>query len=196
MKAFKGYENTQTISSANRLPVGGYVLTILDVKVVEGTNGNSDKMTVSYDIAEGPQKGFYQRDYAGQNGEDKRWKGHADIWIPTDDGSERDEWTKRKFKTFIVSVEESNSGYHWDWDESKLKKKIVGGVFNDKEYDFNGKNGFYTALHHWETVEKIRNNDFKQPEPTYLKDRNSVGSPAPDGFVDVPAGDQEELPFT
>lgn len=197
MKAFKDYDKTQAYTNGGeKLPVGGYVLKILNVKYQEGQNGYSDKITVSYDIAEGDQKDFYKRNYDGQQGEDKKWKGHADVWVPKDDGSDKDEWTKRRFKTFTVAVEDSNDGYHWDWDESKLKGKLVGGIFNDKEYEVNGKTGFYTALNRFVSVETIRQSDFKIPEPTYLKKKNAPAPTMPNDFVAVPDGDQEELPFT
>ena len=193
MKAFNGYEKTQAYTGAAKLPAGGYVLKILAVKFEPGKGDVSDQLIISYDIAEGDQEGFYQKNYAAQTGEDKRWKGSKSLWLPKDDGSERDEWTKRKFKTFIVCVEDSNDGFHWDWDESKLKGKLVGGIFNEKEYEFNGNTGFYTALHHFVAVETIRQSDFKVPAPTYLK--NKPAAPMPGEFVDVKPGSPEELPF-
>lgn len=193
MKAFNDYEKTQAYTENTRLPIGGYVLKILAVKIEEGQNGNSDQMVISFDVAEGVQAGFFQKNYAAQTGEDKKWKGATRIWLPKDDGSERDGWTKRKFKTFIICVEDSNNGFHWDWDEEKLKGKLVGGVFNDKEYEFNGSSGFFTNLHHWANVDDIRKNKFKMPEPTYLKNRPA--EPVTNEFVDIKPGSPEEVPF-
>ena len=195
MKAFSNYDKTHAYSEGNRLPVGGYVLKIMNVKEEVGQNGNSGQLVIAFDVAEGDQAGFYQKNYAAQTGEDKKWKGSTRLWIPKDDGSEQDEWTKRKFKTFIVSVEDSNDGYHWDWDETKLKGKIVGGIFNEKEWEFNGNSGFFTNLHHFTTAEKIRANEFKIPDPTYLKNRQQASTPIPNEFVDVKPGDPEEIPF-
>ena len=194
MKAFNNYDKTQAYTESNRLPVGGYVLKILNVKIEEGKNGNSDQMVISFDVAEGDQAGFFQKNYAGQQGEDKKWKGSSRLWLPKDDGSEQDEWTKRKFKTFIVCVEDSNDNYHWDWDESKLKGKLVGGIFNEKEWELNGNTGFFTNLHHFATAEKVRKNEYKIPDTTYLKNRQQA-SPMSDGFVDVKPGTPEEIPF-
>lgn len=193
MKAFNGYNETQAYTDGMKLPPNGYVLKILNVKIEDGKNGNSDQMVISYDVEEGEFKGFYQKQYSSQTSEDKKWKGSTRLWLPKDDGSESDEWTKRKFKTFIVSVEDSNEGFHWDWDENKLKGKIVGGVFNEKEWEYNGNSGFFTNLHHFAAADKIRKNDFKIPEPTYLKNKKSASMP--EGFVDVKPGTPEEVPF-
>lgn len=191
MKAFKDYDSTQAYGSQDKLPVGGYVLKILDAKIENTQYG--EKLILSYDIAEGDYADFFRRNYAAQQGEDKKWKGTYRLNVPTDDGSEQDGWSKRKFKTMTTSVEDSNAGYHWDWNEAGLKGKLVGGVFNEKEYNFNGFQGFFTNLHHLCNVEQIRENDFKIPDPTYLRN-NSAPAQSTD-FVNVSAGDKEELPF-
>ena len=194
MKAFNGYAETKALGSgSSRLPVGGYVLKILDVKYVQGGNGTNDRIILSYDVEEGDQKGFYKKNFDSQQGEDKKWKGATQLWVPADDGTESDEWTKRKFKTMTTAVEDSNPNYHWGWDESTLKGKLVGGVFNDKEWALDGRTGFYTALHHFCAVDVIRSGDFKTPDPTYLK--NKPAAPMPENFVSVKETDKEELPF-
>ena len=38
------------------------------------------------------------------------------------------------FKGFIKSVEESNPGYVWNWDESTLKGKKVGLILQEEEF--------------------------------------------------------------
>ena len=35
---------------------------------------------------------------------------------------------------FIDSVEYSNQGYHFDWDEGEIIGKLVGGIFLSQEY--------------------------------------------------------------
>lgn len=193
MKAFSNYDKTQAYGDRMKLPVGGYVLKILDVKYQQGSKGVSDQLILSFDVAEGEQKGFYQKQYKSQEGEDKKWKGVYRLWVPMDDGSEQDERTKRKFKTAMNAFEDSNDGFHWDWDETKLKNKLVGAVFNDKEWELNGKTGFFTNCYKLIAAQKIRDNDYTIPDPTYLKNHSSASTS--DDFVNVPEGTDEELPF-
>lgn len=202
MKPLSGYEKAQAYIDTERLPVGGYVLKILDVEYQDNSSkGYNDKIILSFDISEGEQKDFYKTNYKAQAGEDKKWKGK--FWnfrVPKDDGTEQDSWTMRRFKTIISAFEESNKGFHWDWDEKKLKGLLIGALFNNKEFESdNGTRGFYTNCHSLVTVEKIRSGKFEIPADTFLKGNNQqnsgYGKPDADGFMNIPDGIDEELPF-
>lgn len=199
MKKLNGYEKAQAYSETERLPVGGYVLKILEVKEVDNSDkGWNDQLIFSFDIAEGDQKDFFAANYKAQTGEDRKWKGVYRLRKPKDDGTEQDGWTMRRFKTVMNALEDSNNGYHFDWDEKKMKGLLIGGLFNNKEYDYNGRQGFFTNCHSLVTVEKIRSGNFKIPADTLLKN-GSMGSISDgggsDGFMNIPYGIDEELPF-
>ena len=115
MKPFKDYDKTQAYANREVLPPGGYVLKIGGVKYESGS-GRSDQIVLRFDIDEGEYNGYFQRNYDEQNTEDKKWKGTYRIWVPSDDGSEQDGWSKRRFKTIMNAFEDSNPGYSWDWD--------------------------------------------------------------------------------
>ena len=188
MRKLKGYENAKTYTERERLPVGGYIIKILDVK--EQVYSCGEVLVLSFDIIEGEHKDFFKEDYKSQQQEDKKWKGVYRLNIPKDDGSEKDEWTMRTFKTAITAIEESNEGYHWNWDEQTLKNKIVGAVFHNREYEFDGRRGFYTACHSLRTVDAIRNGKFKIPADKLLKKEQA--SQIPDGFEEI---DDSDIPF-
>ncbi len=200
MRQLNGYAQAQAYSDTGRLPVGGYVLKILDVKYQ--TNEWGDVIQLSFDVFEGEQKDFFSNNYKAQTSEDKKWKGTYRIRVPKDDGSEQDEWTMRRFKTAITNFEESNSGYHWNWDEQTLKGKVIGALFNNKEYEFEGRRGFFTNCHSLVTAEKIRSGKFEVPDDTLLKKGSGQAqagpytSPIGDGFMNIPDGVEDEgLPF-
>lgn len=92
MKKFNGFEDAkkQALSSGSaKLPVGAYVCKVAAVKYESGTNGNSDRILIQYDIEEGEYKGFFKSQYEANQNEDKKYKGQTAIYVPSDDGSER-----------------------------------------------------------------------------------------------------------
>lgn len=196
MKPLNGYEKAQAIVEQERLPVGGYLLGIIDAKVTEGEYGQT--LVLAFDIALGEYANFYQKNFNQQSGEDKKWKGVYRLRVPKEDGTEADNWAMRRFKTVMKNIEESNPGYHWNWDEKTLKGKSIGGLFNNKEYEIDGRRGFYTNCHSLVPVEKIKSRNFTIPADTLLKNSNNntaTHSPVGDGFMNVPEGIAEEVPF-
>lgn len=181
----KGYENAKPIVSQERLPAGGYVLKIMGTEVQEYSWGNV--LVLSFDVAEGEHKDYYAENYRNQIMEDKKWKGTFRMNIPLGDGSDKDNYTMSRFKTNMDAIEDSNPGYHWDWDETTLKGKLTGALFNNKEYDMNGKTGFYTNCHSLLPAEQIRKGKFTVPKDTLLKKEKDV--PSRFGSVD----DYEEI---
>lgn len=189
MKPFKSYESATVLSETITLPVGGYVCKILDVK--EESTSWGQRLAIRFDIAEGDFKDFYKENYSSQTQEDKKWKGVYRLSVPKDDGTKEDDFTARIFKTAMSAIEESNKGYHWGWDETTLKDKKVGVVFQNKEYNFNGREGFWTAPHSLKSIDDIRNGKFKIPADKLLKKTGTVGQ-VPEGFEEM---DDSDIPF-
>lgn len=204
MKAFNGYDDAKKQAQAGsigRLPAAGYVCKILGVAYDAGTDGKSDVLTIQFDICEGEHANYFHKQYEANTNEDKKWKGVKRIYIPTDDGSEKDGWTKKTFAGWIAAVEESNPGYAWDWDEKKLKGKTVGIVFGETGTVIDGKEIVYTEARFGASVEKIRSNDY--PLAKFLKKNGYTGngtSSAQSGgnvpdFLQVTDSELDSLPF-
>ena len=70
MRRLNGYAQAQVYTDSERLPVGGYVLKILDVEYQ--TNNWGDLILLSFDIEEGEQRGFFAGNYKGQTTEDMK----------------------------------------------------------------------------------------------------------------------------
>lgn len=194
MRPFNNYDTTQTISARAQLPVGAYICRILkaEEKVYNSSKGEWHKLEISFDISEGEHKDFYANDYRSQSGEDKKWKGILRMNIPSDDGSEADNWAKRSFKTNILAIEESNNGYHWDWNEAQLKGKTVGIVFRSEEWEYNGKRGWRTAPFKMVPAADVKSGNIKIPDPKPLNGKAaSQASTAADlsDFVEVASAD-------
>ena len=193
IKRFSDYEKTQAYGDYQQLPKGAYVLKVLGVDLNENSVGQY--ITLHCDVNEGEFKDFFTKDYKAQQSEDKKWHCNFFINVPNDDGSEKDGWTKRRFKTIMEAFEESNEGYHFDWDEQKLKGKTIGGLFNIREYEKkDGSVGSATNLAQLCKVSSVRNETYRIPDDKRLQ-RKPAPATDEDGFMKIPDGVDEELPF-
>lgn len=187
MKAFNGFKAEPPVRK-EKLPAGGYVAKILDAKEVSYDWGSV--LLISFDIVEGDYKDFFRKDYAGQQQEDKKWRGVFRLPIPKDDGSERDGWTKNSFNHTMFAVEDSNPGYHWDWNESGLKGKTTGLLYRDREWEMNGNTGWTTECCAFISATDIREKKFEFPKKKPLAKR-----PVNINVDFEPVADDEDLPF-
>ena len=194
IKHFGDYDKVQGYQDRPQLPVGGYIMRIMGAEVKENRIGQY--VQVSMDIAEGQYKDFFAEDYRAQD-QNKKWHCNYLLNVPLDDGSEKDGWTKRRFKTFTEALEASNDGYHFDWDEKKFKGLMIGGLFNIREWKTDdGQRGRSTNLAQVCSVEKIRTGKYKLPKDQLLKDSDSADSSSTNttsgGFTVV---HDDDLPF-
>lgn len=184
MKAYTGYKKGTPTQEKEKLPVGGYVLKILNAEEVKFQNGGSG-LKISFDIAEGEYKDFYAKNYKSQQ-EPKKWKGNRQLGVPMDSD---DDSKKDYFANQMACIEASNPGYEWDWDETKLKGKFVGAVFGEKEWEMNGNSGYFTTCRGFRTVDAIKAGKYKVPAPILLQRE------ATEGFASAPDVDDSDIPF-
>lgn len=196
MKKIGNWENVKAATEKVALPVGGYIVNIMGAKVAtyDGNDGGKfEKLEISIDIAEGDFKDFYANDYRSQQSEDKKWKGVLRQYLPKEDGTEKDEWTKSSLKALIGAIEDSNPGYHWDWDETKLKGKKVGCIFRNEEWEYNGKTGFKAQAFKFVSVEKIKTGNYRLPKDKLLNNSTATAdTSSASNFKDIP---DDDLPF-
>ena len=186
MKQFSGFESKRSGNGRESLPAGGYVCQIQGARVEDFSWGS--RLVLAIDVCEGEYAGIWKRDYDNNTNEDKKWRGTFRLSIPVDDGSEKDAWTKRAFNNMIWSVEQSNPGFTWDWDEKKLKNKKIGIIYRNREWEFNGNTGWTTEAGGSDSIDNIREGKFKP-----LKDRPLKTRPVQTA-ADT-AEDESELPF-
>lgn len=195
MKQLKGFESAKVITGGvPQLPKGGYIAKILDCKE-ESKNGYS-WLAISFDIAEGEFKGHFAEKYRANNNENKRWSGTYNAFIP-DESSQYYEENLNKFKTMIANIEESNSGYHWDWDETKLKGKTIGVIFGEKEFATES-NGviIITECRGIRSVDCIKEGKFKMPTLKTLNNASTNTFAIPSGTnLNSAVETDDDLPF-
>lgn len=208
MIGITGYKQAEATSFSElpKLQPGGYVVKILNVKV-EPTDWGS-RLAIQFDIAEGEFKGFFDKLYKAtpDEWENKKWKGSMRLSIPHNTGDE----TKFKkslgyFKSQIQAFENSNANLHIDcerdWDENVLKSKLVGALFNEKEWEMNGNTGWFTQCKRFVPVNDIRSGNFTIPKREELKNKPSTASNDSfdpnanlSDFVEINAGN-DTVPF-
>lgn len=116
-------------------------------------------------------------------------------YLPKDDGTENDEWTKSALKALIEAVEESNIGYHFDFEhEEQLKGKMIGILFRNEQWAMGTRNGWKAQPFRALTVERVRNGKFTLPADKPNKNAVSIDVAADtDDFATI--DDDEDLPF-
>lgn len=198
MKEFTGYDNAKKeaeFSSQSKLPAGAYVCKVLNVKYENGKDGFSDRIVLQIDVNEGEHANFFAKQYEANPNEDKRWKGIVRIYVPNDDGSEKDGWTKKRFAQWTSAFEKSNNGFTWAWDETKLKGLIIGIVFGETGTVIDGRNIVFTEPRFPVEAERVRQG--KAPEAKFVKKNgyDEAAKPVDDEFLKVPDTDEEVIPF-
>ena len=171
IKKFNDYDNIQVYEGGAGIEPGGYELKIIGAKVEQFTN--CEILKIAFDIVNNAKyAGFYSTRFKAAKAQNAsaKWSGVFDVFLPKDDGTENDGYTKQAFKRFITSVEKSNDGYTWNWDETSLKDKVFGGVFGREQ--FKTKEGdlkFAVKCRFPRSIDSIRSGDFKVPDDKLLK---------------------------
>lgn len=189
MKQFKGYERKEQ-REYEQLPKGAYVIRLLNAKEEPNKNGAGTHLKVAFDIAEGEFSGIYKRSFEADTREDKKWPADAVLYItcPNDDS---EQFVIDNFNKFMTAVEDSNEGYHWAWDETTLKDKLVGAKFCIEQSEYDGKIWDHTRAKWFISAQKVRDGKFgKLPNDKLIESKKDYG------FVNVPENvADEEIPF-
>ncbi len=191
MEKINGFEKVKTLTGeSTQLPPGGYIVKIMDCREVKGYGYSY--LAFSFDVAEGEYKDHFANLYRSNTDENKKWKGNYNAFIPQE-GTAYYEDNLVRFKTMTVNFEESNPGYHWDWNEALLKGKIIGVVYGEKEYRPDGKEDVIviTEPRYFTGVQKIRDGKFKLPKLKKLKEESDTT-----GFARLAENEaDDDLPF-
>ena len=202
MKAFNGFESKANDNRPTQLPVGAYVAKIKGVKI-DGQEPDQ-ALILRVDVCEGPYTDYFLNRYKqdekkyddGKSKYPPKYKGDYRVRIPNDENKKAQypESDKKRFGDMIYRIEESNPGYHWDWDENGLKGLLVG--INVREAAFNGHP--FTEIGGLEIVSAVREGTVRPMQPRGQRgdaDDSQFVAPQIDqqsGFVAV---ETDELPF-
>ena len=122
-------DNWETTEAKNggefeRPSAGGHVLKIVRAVEAKAKESGRDQLNMSADIAGGEFKDYYK---------DLSVKLNKDCYLTAYWGL--DEKSLPYFKGNIKSIEQSNNGFKFDFDENKLVGKLVGACLREEEYE-------------------------------------------------------------
>ena len=198
----KGFDEAKSFGSSTKLPVGVYQCEIKKAEAIKAPWDSSiDQLVISFDISEGEYKDYYLNKWNNDKDQpERKWKGHITYTMPSDDGSDKDKTLNSILKGLMEALEDSNSGYHWDWDESKIKGLKCGMIFRERFYSFNGRNGTFTEPYKIVAIDKMKTakipdlyvpNKLLSEYNAYIGNGSTANS---DDFMNVPDG-VSDLPF-
>lgn len=186
MEKLQGYEEAKAITGEyEKLEAGGYVCKIVSAKEEKSKSGKR-MLVLALDILEGDKKDFFQKRFSENTNPDKKWSAGA-IYRQMLEG----EKAVGFLKGLMTSLEASNEGFKWDWDEKKLKDLKCGAIFGEEEYEkMDGSIGTSTKVKFIRTVKAIQEGNFKVPELKKLPQKGE----AFEDFVNS-IDSNEPLPF-
>ena len=179
------------------LPIGAYECVIKDARINHNEENGKDTLKISIDIASGEYKDYFLKSYENDTRIDKKWNNNAVKYLAFEGDN------VAFFKGFIKTIENSNVGYTWDWDETKLKGKKVCGVFLYEEYQKqDGTHGIKVRLNKFRSLDKMKDinisDNIKMLDGSYIsyddyiKKNETTNSYLANSTVDIP---DSALPF-
>ena len=155
MKPISGFKTEAPRAAYPMLPKGLYTAGIKAVKV-EGAEPDQ-RLVIRLEIINGDWAGYYtkryQNDAASGGRFEAKYKGDYSLQIPDQANPKRQhyDWDYRSFNNAIWAIEDSNPGYHWDWNEQGLVGKTVG--INVRQGSYNGNP--YTTIGRLESTQMM-----------------------------------------
>ena len=152
MKKIENWDNIEAkgMDDFKALPIGAYECKIINA--VENHNEESGKTTlkVMVDIASGEYKDYFKKRYDSNTAIDRKWDNNATKYLAFEGEN------TSFFKGFITTVENSNVGYKWNWDETTLRDKKIVGVFQYEQYKKqDGTKGIKVRLNKFRSLGKL-----------------------------------------
>ena len=192
-----GYDEAKAGGDFTPVELGGHHLIIKQVS--ERLNKNNQPMiVVLFDFAQNDsQPGYFMDQFKNDIRPDKKWSNQATQYINVYDSDGK---TSRAFKTFTTCVEHSNTGFETQWGDDFCQQftgKKIGGVFGEQMDYYNGKEIKKRVLRWFVSAEKV--DDAQIPDMTetaaYKEYKNNAAIANNYGFMSIPDGIGEELPF-
>lgn len=197
----------QESTIVENLPAGAYIGIVKGAKLetINTTSGTTfDRLLLMLDVAEGEHKDHYLKQYEAQKGGQfpAKWKGIIRYNIPQS-GSQYEAGQRRALEHLAWCLQESNKGYKWDGDETKLKGLKIGFSVRDRDWimerDGEITSGTTTEIGRVESIKKVAAGLVKPMKKKELRPEDKAKLESANSGVGNSAGMSEvyddELPF-
>jgi len=188
------FDTAREYGEQKALEPGGHILRILKVEEMTSSTGKP-MIVINYDTADKDrQPKYFKQRYDADTRADKKWGGRIWQLVYNDDGNT----TNSGFKTFITSVEKSNSSkFKVKWGDGFcdcFKDTLVGGVFRREQFETReGKLAWAVKCIGFRSVAAIEEGvDVPADKP--LKTNKTATAPTPQDAVAAPP-DDDDYPF-
>lgn len=188
MQKPNNYDQTQ-VGEFTPVELGGHHAIIKDVKEQKSKTGK-DMIVIAIDFAQNDkQPGYFMDSFEKDIRPERKWPYQAVQYIVVEDNNGK---TSRSFKSFITSFEKSN-GCEAIWGDAfcrQFKGKRIGVVYGNVEEEYNGEVKKRRKIR-WFCDDATVANVNVPADKLLDTTKKSSG----DGFVNIPDGVDEEIPF-
>lgn len=203
MQKPNNYDETQASGEYIPVELGGHKLVIKQVSERPSSTGKP-MVVVLFDFADDDkQPGYFMKQFQDDIRPDKKWPNQATQYIVTVDDEGK---CSRNFKTFTTCAEHSNAGFEVQWGDKFcqcFKGKKIGGVFGEQMDFYNGEEKRKRVLRWFTSLDRVADAAIPDlSETKAFKEHKqggggmpNYGKPDSDGFMNIPDGIDEELPF-
>lgn len=151
MKKPNNYDKVQPLGGFIPVELGGHILEIKKVEEYINNSGNRS-IKITYDMhSSDKQPGHFMNEWKKDDKADKKYRGIYPQVVENSNGD-----ANVYFVTFIKSVESSNQGFKFEFDEKTLTGKLVGAVFGREQFEKDGELKFATKIRYFTTVDSIK----------------------------------------
>lgn len=190
------WESTQPLYGTAPMQVspGGHVCVIQDAVLTKSRNTGRDMLELSLEIREGGRfDGIYAKQYDTKLRSARA--GQRVVWpcryFQMLNDYQQPELTHPRFRGLIKAVEESNTGFVWNWDERALKGRRIGFIFREEEYLGQNDGAVHVSVRPFACIPADRAAEADVPRRLELQPAQKM---AAEGFSEV-NDDNDELPF-
>ena len=176
------------------IALGGHHAVIVSVKEQKSSTGK-DMVVVALDFAKNDsQPGYFKDQFDKDTRSEKKWPYQGVQYIVTEDADGK---CSRSFKGFITSFERSNN-VTTNWGDkfvNQFKNKKIGVVYGEVEEEYNGEIKTRHRIRWF--CEDAKADSQNVPDKKYYTGtiNKPAAKPNDDGFMSIPEGTDEEIPF-